>query len=138
MLTFYGSFEMQCIFSLRVSDISRLGFNRYNFFIDDNPSEIDEAESRGSPTRELSAANLELLGDNDQAGNLNSTTHDDVGASTNKIIKPKRNIAKQPLLNADRILGKRGIRVLEKLFEDFEPRGIIIYVFIFICYEFYP
>ena len=130
MLTFYGSFEMQCIFSLRVSDISRVDFSRYNFFIDDNPSEIDEVESRGSPTRELSAANLEL-GDNDQAGNLNSTTHDDVGASTNKIIKPKRNIAKQPLLNADRILGKRGIRVLEKLFEDFEPRGIIIYVFSF-------
>ena len=69
--------------------------------------------------RETSLANLEL---GDRSGNLNSTTNDD--QSTNKEVKPKRKVAKQPLLNADRVLGKRGIRELEKIFRDFEPRGI--------------
>ena len=73
----------------------------------------------GSQMRETSLANLEL---GDRSGNLNSTTNDEQSAK--KEVKPKRNIAKQPLLNADRVLGKRGIRELEKIFRDFEPRGI--------------
>ena len=71
----------------------------------------------------MSGANLEL-GDGDKEGDANATSD----ATKAKIIKPKRNIAKQPLLNADRILGKRGIRVLEKMFEDFEPRGTMIII----------
>ena len=71
---------------------------------------------RDSQTGETSLANLEL-GNNE----LNSTAKDD--SSTNKEVKPKRKITKQPLLNADRVLGKRGIRELEKVFQDFEPRG---------------
>ena len=71
---------------------------------------------RGIQTGETSLANLEL-GNNE----LNSTAKDD--STTNKEVKPKRKITKQPLLNADRVLGKRGIRELEKIFQDFEPRG---------------
>ena len=71
----------------------------------------------------MSGANLEL-GDGDKEGDANATSD----ATKAKIIKPKRNIAKQPLLNADRILGKRGIRVLEKMFEDFEPRGTMLII----------
>ena len=100
----------------------------FRLFSDDPPSDIgedDELEMRGRSAQETSLANLEL-GDGDRGGNLNSTTNDDTGTSTSKVVKPKRTIAKQPLLNADRILGKRGIRVLEKMFEDFEPRGKII------------
>ena len=77
----------------------------------------------GNPTGEISGANLEL-GD---GGILNSTTKDEAGTSEAKVIKPKRKITKHPLLNVDRVLGKRGIRVLEKTFEDFKPRGIIIF-----------
>ena len=80
----------------------------------------------------MSGANLEL-GDGDKEGDANANGD----AAKAKIIKPKRNIAKQPLLNADRILGKRGIRVLEKMFEDFEPRGTMLTILltsnIYIC-----
>ena len=69
---------------------------------------------------EQSLANLEL-GNTENRGNLNSTSNEDQSAS--KEAKPKRKVAKQPLLNADRVLGKRGIRELEKVFKDFEPRG---------------
>ena len=69
-------------------------------------------------------AKLEL-GDSGKGGDPNSMLNDDTTASGAKEIKPKRKISKQPLLNVDRILGKRGIRVLEKMFEDFEPRGKI-------------
>ena len=103
-------------------------FLPYCLYLDDPPSDIgeeDDAIELGvRSAQETSAANLEL-GDGDRGGNLNSTTNDDTGTSMNKEVKPKRKIAKQPLLNADRILGKRGIRVLEKMFEDFEPRGKI-------------
>ena len=109
----------------------------FRFVLDDPPSDIgeedDELEMRGSSARETSLANLEL-GDGDRSGNLNSTTNDDTGTSTSKEIKPKRKIAKQPLLNADRILGKRGIRVLEKMFEDFEPRGKIDPTHLVLCF----
>ena len=65
---------------------------------------------------ETSLANLEL-------GNskLNSTTNNEQSGA--KDVKPKRKVTKQPLLNADRVLGKRGIRELEKIFQDFEPTG---------------
>merc|ERR1719150_2370619 len=36
-------------------------------------------------------------------------------------MKPKRKVARQPLLNVERLLGKRGIGELEKIFEDYEP-----------------
>jgi len=45
----------------------------------------------------------------------------EANGTAGKEIKPKRKIAKQPLLNVDRLLGKRGIGELEKVFEDFEP-----------------
>jgi len=45
----------------------------------------------------------------------------ETAGSTGKEIKPKRKVAKQPLLNVERLLGKRGIGELEKVFEDFEP-----------------
>ena len=91
---------------------------------DENPSDIEEGAYEND-NREVSGANLEL-GDGDKEGDANATSD----ATKAKIIKPKRNIAKQPLLNADRILGKRGIRVLEKMFEDFEPRGTMFIIFI--------
>ena len=93
---------------------------------DENPSDIDEgAYENDNRDTEVSGANLEL-GDGDKEGDANATSD----ATKAKIIKPKRNIAKQPLLNADRILGKRGIRVLEKMFEDFEPRGTMLIIFL--------
>ena len=75
-----------------------------------------------SSTKDISVANLEL-GDGDKGGDPSVMVNGETGESSGKEIKPKRKIAKQPLLNADRILGKRGIRVLEKMFEDFEPQG---------------
>jgi len=47
--------------------------------------------------------------------------NNETAGSTGKEIKPKRKVAKQPLLNVERLLGKRGIGELEKVFEDFEP-----------------
>ena len=90
---------------------------------DENPSDIEEGVNEND-NREVSGANLEL-GDGDKEGDANANGD----AAKAKLIKPKRNIAKQPLLNADRILGKRGIRVLEKMFEDFEPRGTMLIIF---------
>ena len=90
-------------------------------FTDEALSDNDENEMianiGASEMGETSLANLEL-------GNskLNSTTNDE--QSTSKDVKPKRKVTKQPLLNADRVLGKRGIRELEKIFHDFEPTGI--------------
>lgn len=108
-------------------------------FIDDDPADIsdeDEPETTNNPTNEISMANLEL-GDGDKTGELSSTVNQDTGTSSAKDVKPKRKIAKQPLLNADRILGKRGIRVIEKMFQDFEPQGNNILVLCFLYTELY-
>ena len=108
---------------IRISQCNFIDTDNNKIYIkDEAPSDNDdenEGNMRGSQMRETSLANLEL---GDRSGNLNSTTNDD--QSANKEVKPKRKIAKQPLLNADRVLGKRGIRELEKIFRDFEPRGI--------------
>ena len=80
------------------------------YFLDEAPSDNDdenEENIRGSQMGEQSLANLEL-GNTENKGNLNSTSNEDQSAS--KEAKPKRKVAKQPLLNADRVLGKRGIR----------------------------
>lgn len=39
--------------------------------------------------------------------------------------KPKKKIVRnpQPKLDADRILGPRGVPILEEVFSDFKPRG---------------
>ena len=75
------------------------------------------------PTDEVAGANLEL-GERSRGGEDGSNVNEDGGTSSAKEIKPKRKIEKQPLLNADRVLGKRGVRILEKVFEDFEPQGM--------------
>jgi len=93
---------------------------------------------------EVDEQNIEDLFENDESGDEHGTEQpltegpganlvlgevsregqdpNDEGSTSKKDIKPKRKIAKQPLLNVDRIMGKKGIKVLPKLFDDFEPR----------------
>jgi len=42
--------------------------------------------------------------------------------------KPKKRVVRnpQPKLDADRVLGARGIPILEDVFSDFKPKGLSI------------
>lgn len=83
----------------------------------ENDESGDEHSNQRAST-EGPGANL-VLGEVSREG---QDPTDEASTSKKDIIKPKRKIAKQPLLNVDRIMGKKGIKVLPKLFDDFEPR----------------
>lgn len=83
----------------------------------ENDESGDEHSNQRAST-EGPGANL-VLGEVSREG---QDPTDEASTSKKDIIKPKRKIAKQPLLNVDRIMGKKGIKVLPKLFDGFEPR----------------
>ena len=65
---------------------------------------------------ETTGANLELGAGGGAGSGVNE-------GEVPKEIKPKRKLAVQPLLDSNRVMGKKGVRILPKVFEDFEPKG---------------